>query len=227
MRATKRKRGVPPDRLGCEHRPERRPVGDEGRCARAHIAREEDDDDGDDERVQRDGKDPAQSDFERRGELPFISAEEVSHKIGTHGGNERHRGSDRQVERQHGRGEVGEDAAHIERRDRLRKEEGENGERLARADLEPSVCERHKGVGQRHVQRGDHARAADALCGKKVFEHEKTSVFLFGSVDRKPSVSGIFYHVFCMPSSDFNGARAWGGRRSARRGATARPRPPA
>ena len=158
----------------------------------------------------------------------------MPHKPCADGGNERDGGTDRQIERQHGGSEVGEDTADIQRGDRLGEKEGQDRERFARTDLKPAVCERHEGVGQRNVQRGDHARAADALGGKKVSEHEKTSVFLFGSVDRKPSVPA--YSIMFAPRRQaifapervparLSGADGWGGRRSARTKATARPRP--
>ena len=51
-----------------------------------------------------------------------------------------------------------------------------------------AVGDGHERIAERDVQRGDDACAADALGGENFLEHEKTSVFLFGSVDRKPSV---------------------------------------
>ena len=209
--------GAQPDhpyRFGQQEGGEGQPVGGDGGVGA--LAAQEHDDGGNDERIEQNGEDSAQPHLRRGGALARIFAQGNADKIGADGGGKGGERADRQVVEQKGGGEVRQQAPHVQRGDRLGKEEGQKGERLARPDLKDAERNGCEGVGERHVQRGDDARAADALGGENVPEHEKTSVFLFGSVDRKPSVA-IYYRRICrVRQAFFSADGASGGRRSAR-----------
>ena len=180
---------IHPDAFGEDKGAERQPVcGDRCVCA---LTAQKDDDGRNDEGVKENGEDPAQSDLERCCAFSRVLAEGNADKIGANGCRECHKGADRQVIDEEGRCEVGEQTSDVKRGDSLREEERQNGERFGGPHLEDAERDGREGIGQCNVQRGNDARAADAFGGEKVSEDEKTSVFLFGSVDRKPSVRKV------------------------------------
>ena len=107
-----------------------------------------------------------------------LFAQEFSDRPGSDCGNERGERADEHVVHQKGGGEVGEHTAQIQGGDRLDVEEGENTQRFGGTDLQESlVGKRPESVSKRNVQRGDDARAADALGGKDILHMKKPRFF--------------------------------------------------